>query len=144
MNKSSNKVKGLLLLNFSVAIYLFATGIMGITGKRGGGEIGTAVTSLFAGGGSGDFNKILIVILSVMAIAAGVFIIIRIFGISITHTDTLLIILAVTWIIFILMIDIIYPLNHKGASIDLEWLRRFGSHAMVLAGIVLGTKKFGI
>jgi len=43
------------------------------------------------------------------------------------------------------MIDIIYPINKYGANfIDLGWLRSFGSHAMVLAAIIMGTDKFGI
>jgi hypothetical protein len=147
-SKSTTKIKskGLLLLNFSVAIYLFATGIMGVTEKGGGGEIGTAVYSIFAGGGgTGDFARILTVILSVLAIAAGILILIKCFGVTITNTEMLLIVLAVTWLIFILMIDIIYPINKFGANfINLGWLRSFGSHAMVLAAIIMGTNKFGI
>jgi hypothetical protein len=129
---------GLVLLNLSVAAYLFATGIMGITGYKSG-EILTAVTSVF----TGDFAKILTIIISVLAIAAGVFILIRFFGISISITELLLIILAITWLIFILMIDIVYPINHKGTNF-IDWLRSFGSHVMVLSGIILGTKRFGI
>ncbi|MDR2597719.1 MAG: hypothetical protein LBC76_10435 [Treponema sp.] len=129
---------GLVLLNLSVAVYLFATGIMGITGSKGG-EILIAVNSIF----SGDFARILMIIISVLAIAAGVFILIRFFGISISITEILLIILAITWLIFILMIDIVYPINNKGIDF-IAWLRSFGSHVMVLAGIILGTRKFGI
>jgi len=132
-----SKGVGFMLLNFSVAIYLFATGILGITGYREG-EIRRAVASLF----SGDFAQILIVILSVLAIAAGIFILIKFFGISIGITELLLIILSITWIVFILMIDIIYPLSHKGTNF-IEWLRSFGSHVMALAGIILATERFG-
>ena len=135
-----NKGVGFLLLNFSVAIYLFATGILGLTGRKffADGEIRRAVTSLF----KGDFAEILIVILAVLAIAAGVFILIKFFGISIGITELLLIILAITWVVFIIMIDIVYPLNHKGTNF-VDWLRTFGSHVMVLAGIILATERFG-
>jgi len=134
------KAKGFFLLNLAVAIYLFATGIMGITDKADGGEIGIAVNSMNF---EGDFAKILIVILSVLAIAAGVFLLIKLFGISISNIETLLLILAITWLIFIVMIDIV-PLLSKRVDFNLVWLKVFGSHVMVLAGIVLGTKKFGI
>ena len=137
---NKGKSKGFMLLNLSVAIYLFATGIMGITDKADGGEIGIAVNSMNF---EGDFAKILIVILSVLAIAAGVFILIKLFGISISNIETLLIILAITWLIFIVMIDIV-PLLSKKVEFNLIWLKIFGSHAMVLAGIALGTNKFGI
>jgi len=131
---------GFMLLNFSVAIYLFATGILGLTGRKffADGEIRRAVTSLF----KGDFAEILIVILAVLAIAAGAFILLKFFGVSIPITELLLIILAITWVVFILMIDIVYPLNHKGTNF-VDWLRGFGSHLMALAGIILATERFG-
>jgi len=135
-----NKSIGFLLLNFSVAIYLFATGILGLTGRKffPDGEIRRAVTSIF----KGDFAEILIFILAVLALAAGVFILIKFFGISIAITELFLIILAITWVVFILMIDIVYPLNNKGSNFA-DWLRTFGSHVMVLAGIILATARFG-
>jgi len=135
-----NKGIGVLLLNFSVAIYLFATGILGLTGRKffADGEIRKAVTSLF----KGNFAEIIIVILAILAIAAGVFILIKFFGISIGITELLLIILAITWVVFILMIDIVYPINHKGTNFA-DWLRSFGSHVMVLAGIILASERFG-
>jgi hypothetical protein len=84
----------------------------------------------------------LIVILAVLAIAAGVFILIKFFGVSIGITELLLIILAITWVVFILMIDIVYPLNSKGINF-IDWLRTIGSHVIVLAGITLATERFG-
>jgi len=135
-----NKGIGFLLLNFSVAIYLFATGILGLTGRKlfPDGEIRRAVNSLL----SGDFAEIIILILAVLAIAAGVFILIKFFGVSIRITELLLIVLAITWVVFILMIDIVYPLNHSGTNF-VDWLRSFGSHVMALAGIILATERFG-
>jgi hypothetical protein len=131
---------GFMLLNFSVAAYLFATGIIGITGRRflADGEIRLAVNSLF----NGDFAEILIVILAVLALAAGVLILLKFFGITMAITELLLIILAITWVVFILMIDIVYPLNNKGTNF-IDWLRSVSSHAMVLAGITLATERFG-
>ena len=135
-----NKSIGLVLLNFAVAIYLLATGILGLTGRKffPDGEIRRAVTALF----KGNFAEILIVILAILAIAAGAFILIKFFGIDIPITELLLIILAVVWVIFIIMIDIVFPLSGKGTNF-LDWLRSFGSHLMVLGGIMLATERFG-
>ena len=135
-----NKSMGGILLNFAVAIYLVATGILGLTGRKffPDGEIRRAVTSLF----KGDFAEILIVVIAVLAIAAGAFILIKFFGIDIPITELLLVILAIVWIVFIIMIDIVYPINHKGTNF-VDWLRSLGSHLMVLAGIALATEKFG-
>ena len=137
-SRSSSSSIGLVLLNFSVAVYLFATGIMGISGTRGS-EIRTAVNSIF----SGDFARIMVVIISVMAIAAGVFILIKFFSVSISLTEIILIILAITWLVFILMIDIVNPINNKG-TFNMDWLRSIGSHAIVLSGILLATDRFGL
>ena len=131
---------GFILLNFAVSIYLLATGILGLTGRKffPDGEIRRAVTSLF----KGDFAEALIIILAIFAIAAGAFIIMKFFGISIPITELLLVILAITWIVFIIMIDVVYPINHKGANF-VDWLRSLGSHLMVLSGIILATERFG-
>jgi len=134
-----NKGIGFILLNFSVAIYLFATGILGIT-KDSASEIRLAVRNL-GELGRGDFGNVIIVILAVLAIAAGVFILIKFFGVSIGITENLLLILAITWIVFIIMIDIAPLLN--GRSLSMEFLRIIGAHVMVLAGIMLSTERFG-
>jgi len=133
-----NKGIGSTLLYFSVAIYLFATGIMDITLKKRG-EISAAVRSLNI---TGDFYNVLVIVLSLCAIAAGVFILLKFFGISIEAIETLLIILAVTWAVFIFMIDIV-PL-FKSNTIDFVlFLKSFGYHVMALAGILLSTERFG-
>jgi len=136
-----NKSIGLVLLNFAVAIYLLATGILGLTGRKffPDGEIRRAVTALHI---KGNFAELLIVILAILAIAAGAFIIIKFFGISIPLTELLLIILAIVWVVFIIMIDIVYPLGGKGTNF-VDWLRSFGAHLMALAGIMLATERFG-
>ena len=134
-----NKSIGLILLNFAVAIYLFATGILGLTGRKffPDAEIRRAVNALF----NGDFAEIIIVILSVVAIAAGVFILLKFFGISIAITELLLVILAIAWLVFIILIDVVYPIGHKGDFV--EWLRGLGAHLMVLGGIALAKEGFG-
>jgi len=135
-----NKSIGGILLNFAVAIYLLATGILGLTGRKffPDGEIRRAVTSLF----KGDFAEIVIVVIAVLAIAAGAFILIKFFGIDIPITELLLVILAIVWIVFVIMIDVVYPVNHKGTNF-VDWLRSLGAHLMVLAGILLATERFG-
>ena len=134
-----NKSIGGFLLNIAVALYLLATGILGISGRKffPDGEIRKAVTSIFRG----DFAEILIVVLAVIAIAAGVFILIKFFGIDIPLTELLLVILAIVWVIFIIIIDVIYPLNNKTNFVD--WMRSIGSHLMVLGAIALATERFG-
>ena len=136
-----NRSIGGIILNFAVAIYLIATGILGVTGRKffPDGEIRRAVTAIF----KGDFAEILIVILAVIAIAAGAFILLKFFGIDIPITELALIILAVVWVVFILLIDIVYPINNSKGVNFVDWLRSFGSHAMALGGILLASERFG-
>ena len=135
-----NKSIGMVLLNFAVAIYLLATGILGLTGRKffPDGEIRRAVTALF----KGDIAEILIVILAILAIAAGAFILMKFFGIVIPVTELLLVVLAIVWVVFIIMIDVVYPLNGKGSNF-VDWLRNLGAHLMALGGIMLATERFG-
>ena len=135
-----NKSIGAFLLNIAVAAYLFATGILGLTGRRflDNNEIRQAVSSLF----KGDIVGILTVVISILAIAAGAFILMKFFGIEIPVTELLLVILAVVWVIFIIMIDVVHPLNSKGGNF-LGWLTSISMHLMVLGAILLATERFG-
>ena len=138
-----NKNVGTYVLNVSVALYLIATGILGFSGRRllpgSNPEIRQAVSALF----SGDFAELLIVVLSVLAIAAGGFIILRLVSIEIPHINLLLVILAVVWLVFIIMIDIVTPINARNKPNFINWLLGFSSHLMVLGGILLSTERFG-
>ena len=134
-----NKSIGLILLNLAVALYLLATGILGVSGRKffPDGEIRRGVTALF----KGDLAEILITVLAVLCIVAGVFILLKFFGIGIPMTELILVILAIAWIVIIIMIDVVYPLQNKVNFVD--WMRSFGSHLMVLGGIALATERFG-
>jgi len=134
-----NKSLGLLILQISVALYLFATGILGVSGKTWfkEGEIRRAVTAIF----SGNIAEILIVIIAICAIAAGILLIIDLFGIEIEITELVLFILMIVWVVFIVLIDVIQPVQ-KGVSNVVDYLRQLGSHLMVLGGMACASKRF--
>jgi hypothetical protein len=135
---------GSLLMNIAIACYLIATGILGLGDaklfSRFDPEVRQAVTALF---GKGDFTNVIVVIISILAIAAGVFILMRLFDFSFPSIDLILIILAIVWVVFIIMIDIVAPINSKQDFNFVNWLRIFAPHLMVLAGLVSATGKFG-
>jgi hypothetical protein len=58
-------------------------------------------------------------------------------------TEPILIVLAIAWVVIIIMIDVIHPLNSRGNVNFVDWLRIFGTHLMVLGGICLATERFG-
>ena len=135
-----NRGLGLILVNFGAACYLIATGILGLTGRTffPNSEIRLAVTSLF----SGNLAEALITIFGVLAIAAGAFILLKFFGVKIPFAELALIALAVFWIVLIVMLDVVRPINASNVNF-VDWLRGFSSHVLVLAGILLATERFG-
>jgi hypothetical protein len=142
MSKGSSLSLGVLLLNIAVAAYLFATGIVGLAGRSlktlltGGGDIRMAIESIF---GRGDLANILVIVLAVLAIAAGLFILLKLFGVKISSLNLILIILAIVWLAFIILVDIIYPLKNKPDF--LAWLLTFSCHLMALGGLFVAGQK---
>jgi hypothetical protein len=134
-----NKSIGIVLLNIATALYLLATGIMGFSDRLfKSGEIRDAVKEVF---GRGDVSSAVAIILSVCAIAAGAFILLRLFGVNIPITELLLVILMIVWLVFILLTDLV-PL-FKGSRDFVGFLRTIASHLMVLGGMALATERFG-
>jgi hypothetical protein len=141
MGKGSSFSLGVLLMNIAVALYLFATGIIGVAGRKyawsSGGEIRKAVDAVF----DGDIVNILTIVFAVLAIAAGVFILLKLFGVKISSLGLIMIILAIAWLVFIILIDIVDPLRSRAKPDFLPWLATFGCHLMALGGLVLAGQK---
>ena len=137
-----NRSIGLFLLNIAVALYLLATGIIGLTGRTltAQGDIRSATVALL---GRGNLTDTIVVILSVLAIIAGAFVLLKFFNVQVPMTELLLMILALVWVVFIIMINIVYPLNSRGNFNFVPWLWGFSSNLMVLGGICLATERFG-
>jgi hypothetical protein len=128
---------GYFLLNIAAALYLFVNGILGITKDRSG-EFSKMVGAIF---GRGDFSNILIIVLSVCGIAAGIFLLLYLFRIRVPITDIILFVFIILWLIFIVIVDIINPLNSKPSL--LPYLQVLATHLMVLGALFLSTKRFG-
>jgi hypothetical protein len=142
MNKSG---LGNLVLNIAVALYLFANGILGISIKSSKivdrkDEFGKMLQTIL---GKGDFTDILIVVLSVCAIAAGVFLLLALFRVEIKITDLILFIFVIVWAVFIVIADIIAPMQSKEKLTFLDYIVKLSAHLMVLGGLVSSTKRFG-
>jgi len=131
-----------ILLNISVALYLFANGIVGIAGGKwykGDGEFVKMLETLSIKTGKG-FGYVLLITLSVCAIAAGVFLLLAIFEMKVPITDLILLIFVVLWVVFIVVVDIVAPLKK---SIEfLDYLLQITPHLMVLGALVSANKRF--
>ena len=134
-----NKSIGLFILQISVALYLFATGILGLTGNwYRDGEIRRAVSAIFRG----NIAEIIIVIIAICAVAAGVLLLLDLFNIELEILDLVLLILMIVWVVFIFLVDIYYPLNNRVSNF-VDYLRQLGSHLMVLGGMACVSRRFG-
>jgi hypothetical protein len=136
---------GSFLMNVAVACYLFCAGISGFSNRLfDSSEIREAVTGIL---NTGDLTNIIVIIISIFAIAAGVFILLRLFNISLPlPMDLILVVLAIVWILFVLLKDIIPGLQNfgdGGFAGFIDWLLPFSTHLMALAGITLATERFG-
>jgi len=132
---------GYFLLNIAVSLYLFANGILGINNKWfNKGDFYKMVSTIF---GSGDFTKVLTVVLSVCAIVAGVFLLLSIFKNDIAITELILLVFIILWVIFIVIVDVIHPLSSKIKEDSLSYLLHLSAHLMVLGALISSTKRFG-
>ena len=139
-----NKI-GVILLNFSVALYLFANGIVGISREKvlwfdlpRGGEFGKMVDTIFKKADS-DFRNVLIIILAVCAIAAGIFLLLSFFKIQVPITNLILLVFICLWAAFIVIVDIINPLQNSDKFKFVDYLLQITPHLMVLGALVTAT-----
>ena len=137
-----NKSIGLFILQISVALYLFATGILGFNKGKvfgvGDGEIRQAITGIF----KGNVAEIIIIIIAICAIAAGILLILDLLHIELEILDLVLLILMIVWVVFIVLMDVIHPIQ-KGVSNFVDYIRVLGSHLMVLGGMACVSKRLG-
>ena len=142
-----NKI-GAILINASVALYLFASGIMGFSKKSSiwssdsGGEIGTMVRTIFK---KGDFSDVLIIIIAVIFIGAGILVLLSLLKVEIPFMDLILLVCICVLIAFIIVLDIINPSQKNSLFRENTWeyVRLVASHLLVLGVLINSTKRFG-
>ena len=131
-----NRSIGGFILYIGIALYLLAMGLIGIFGQ--GGEFNVMVSSIFGGGG---LSTAIAIIFSVVAIIAGILLLLQMFGMEFGVIEIILIVFAVLWIIFIVVHDILGLF--KGSGNFLFWLSGLAIHLVVLGAIATGTRLMG-
>ena len=128
---------GVIVLNVSVALYLLANGILGFNdGWGGGGAFRMMAKTIF----SGDLVNVVTIILSICGVVAGVLMLLALLKVDVPLTDLILVIFIVVWLICIVILDIIHPLQNKVKF--LEYLVQLSTHLMVLGALITSTKRF--
>ncbi|ULQ60623.1 hypothetical protein K7I13_04920 [Brucepastera parasyntrophica] len=132
---------GLIILQVSVALYLFVNGILGLS--KDSNEFTRLIKEIF---GRGDLSNILAIVFSVCAIIAGLFLLLELFSLPIPVTDLILFIFIILWAVYIILVDIIAPIRSSGSFFNTfniwSYLSTLSSHLMVLGSIMAVNKRF--
>jgi len=125
---------GIFLWKISVALYLIANGVLGITTKSGDFKI---IFARMFGGNVDTF----VLICSVIALVAGIAILLEMFNVQLSFLDTLILIIAIVWAIYVI-IELIGWIK-VGFNDLWHTLQMLAVHLMVLASLLIASKKFG-
>jgi len=129
---------GVFLWKISVALYLIANGVLGLT-KYTGGDFDIIFKRI---GFSGGTLNLLVLVTSIIALVAGIAILLEMFNVELSFLDTLLLIVAIVWAVYVI-IEIISWIT-SGFSGNLWYtLQMLAVHLMVLASLLIASKKFG-
>ena len=128
---------GVSIWKLSVALYLIANGALGVMRVRNG-DFDIIFRRL---GFSGNTLNIFVLIAGVIAIVAGIAILLEMFDVSLPFLGLLIIIVAVIWAIYIIVNIISWFTGGMGDF----WLflQRLAVHSMVLGSLLVASRRFG-
>jgi hypothetical protein len=125
------------LWKISVALYLIANGVLGLTTK--GGDFKIIFDRL---GIKGDTLGLFVTVASVIALVAGIAVLLEMLNVKLSFLDTLLFIVAIIWAIYVI-VEIISWITSGFKGNLWEMLQMLAVHIMVLASLLIASKKFG-
>jgi len=122
---------GIFLWKIAVALYLIANGVLGLISR--GGDFHIILTNTMR------FPSIIATIVAVLALIAGIMVVIEMFGKTIRILDFIALGLAIIWAVYII-IGIVAFIRGDGNTI---WgmLQRLGVHLMVLGSLLITARK---
>jgi len=125
---------GVFLWKISVALYLIANGVLGLSS---GGDFRIIFQRV---GLNGSALSLFVTVASVIALIAGIAILIEMFGKDIPFLDTLILIVAIIWAVYII-VEIVSWIRTGGNLWQI--LQMLAVHLMVLASLLIASRKFG-
>jgi uncharacterized membrane protein HdeD (DUF308 family) len=130
---------GQLIWSISVALYLIANGVLGVT-KNPNGDFHIIFSFIFNGS---SFGNMVAMLVSVISLLAGILVLFELFKVKFSFLDELLFIVAIIWVVYI-VIEIFYWLKNGRFGSDL-WgtIQKLAVHLMVLGSLFIASKKFG-
>jgi len=124
---------GVFLWQISVALYLFANGVLGVQ-KSG------VLKEIIGGTLKGNVD-VLIIIAGVIAIIAGVAVLLDLLDAKILIADSLVLIIAIIWAVFV----VLQIVGWVGDGFKDFWvvLSKLSVNVIILASLLTASKKFG-
>jgi len=132
---------GQFLWRISVALYLIANGVLGLTKKYVGKSDFNIIFQRI--GFKGDTLSIFVAVASVIALVAGIALLLEMFQVQLSFLDTLIFIVAIIWAVYVVIEVVSWVTGgFKDSSI---WyvLQMLAVHLMVLASLLIASKKIG-
>jgi hypothetical protein len=126
---------GVFLWKISVALYLIANGILGL---KTGGDFNIIFSRI---GFKGNTLTLFAMAASVIALVAGIAILLEMLNIKLSFLDNLIFIVAIVWAVYV----VIEVVSWATRSFGDFWgtLQMLAVHLMVFASLLTASKKFG-
>jgi len=126
---------GSFLWKISVALYLIANGVLGLTTK--GGDFKIIFSRMF----SNNYVDTFVIVGSVIALVSGIAVVFALFDVKVSFRDTLLFIAAIIWAVFIVFQIIGWLSDTRGQNL---WhvLQQLSIYLMVSSSLFIASGKF--
>jgi hypothetical protein len=131
-----NRSLGFFLWQLSVALYLIANGVLGIDK---GGDFAIIYRTVF---GRGDLTTFLAIITGIIALVAGITLVLDLVQIKLSFLDLLTFIVFIVWAVYI-VVECIHWYKTGAFGSDLwHTLQKLAVHLMVLGSLLTASKRF--
>ena len=131
---------GVFLWKIAVALYLIANGVLGLTKYANKGDFHVIFSRMF--GESGNVLNVFVAVASVIALVAGIAVLLEMFNIRLSFLDSLILIIAVIWAVYI-VIEIIGWITNARSGNPWSILQMLAVHIMVFSSLLIASKKIG-
>lgn len=136
---------GLIILQIAVALFLLVSGVTGLL-NTSAGDLAPVIGFLNELFKNSSIVTIMIIVLSVCEIIAGFFLLMELFTTDLRITDMILFVFIILWIINIVLVDFIGPINggsiFRNTNSVLAYLSTLSSHLMVLGALIAVNRKY--
>ena len=130
---------GQLIWSISIALYLIANGVLGVT-KSPRGDFNIIFNFVFNGS---SFGNMVTMLVSIISLLAGILVLFELFKVKFNFLDELLFIVAIICVVYV-VIEIYYWFKNGLFGNDL-WgtIQKLAVHLMVLGSLFIASKRFG-